>query len=141
MKKKGFTLIELLAVIVILSVVAIITVVVIGNVIEEAKIKKYYSEEKAMEHAAELYLVKNQNSLEKDVSTQEIGLQTLITAKNMKPVHDTGNGGVCDGKVLVEVNKQDKKNIKDMIEANIKKQRVMSQTAIRGGDKKKLPGK
>ena len=33
------------------------------------------------------------------------------------------------------------KNIKDMIEANIKKQRVMSQTAIRGGDKKKLPGK
>jgi hypothetical protein len=33
------------------------------------------------------------------------------------------------------------KNIKDMIEANIKKQRVMSQSAIRGGDKKKLPGK
>ena len=34
------------------------------------------------------------------------------------------------------------KNIKEMIEANIKKQqRVMSQTAIRGGDKKKVPGK
>ena len=33
------------------------------------------------------------------------------------------------------------KNIKEMIEANIKKQRVMSQTAIRGGDKNKVPGK
>jgi len=112
MKKKGFTLIELLAVIVILSIVAIITVVVIGNVIEEAKIKKYYSEEKAMEHAAELYLVKNQNSLENVVSTQEISLQQLITAKNMKPVHDTGNGGLCDGKVLVTVDDNNKKNIK-----------------------------
>ena len=112
MKKKGFTLIELLAVIVILSVVAIITIVVIGNVIEEAKIKKYYSEEKAMEHAAELYLVKNQKSLENGVSSQEISLQTLIDSKNMKVVHDTGNGKLCDGKVLVTVEDNNKKNIK-----------------------------
>ena len=111
MKKKGFTLIELLAVIVVLSVVAIITIVVIGNVIEEAKIKKYYSEEKAMEHAAELYLVKNQKSLENGVSSQEISLQTLIDSKNMKVVHDTGNGKLCDGKVLVTVGENSTKTI------------------------------
>ena len=107
-KKRGFTLIELLAVIVILSVIAIIAVSVIGDVIEQAKIKKYFSEEKAMESAAELYLVKNQNSLEDGVKTQTIDLRTLVDAKTIKAVHDSGNGGLCNGKVLVEVGENEK---------------------------------
>ena len=111
-KKKGFTLIELLAVIVILAVLAVITVVIIGNVIEDAKIKKYYSEEKAMERAAELYLLKNQNALGNGVESQVITLQQLMDAKTMKAVHDTGNGGLCDtaeSKVIVTSSTNPKK--------------------------------
>ncbi|MBQ9181641.1 MAG: hypothetical protein IJ134_03305, partial [Bacilli bacterium] len=103
---------ELLAVIVILAVLAVITVVIIGNVIEDAKIKKYYSEEKAMERAAELYLLKNQNALGNGVESQVITLQQLMDAKTMKAVHDTGNGGLCDtseSKVIVTSSTNPKK--------------------------------
>ena len=92
-KRRGFTLIELLAVIVILAVIALITIYIIGDVIEQAKIKKYYSEEKSMETAAGLYLVKNEGMLDRVIDSQEITLRTLVDSDVMKAVHDSGNGG------------------------------------------------
>lgn len=114
MKRKGFTLIELLAVIVILAIIAIITAFIIGNVLEQVKIKKYKAEEKAMEHAAELYLAKNQTLLGNDIESTSIGLADLVGYNYIKPVHDTGDGGVCYGtnnknsRVLINVGEDQK---------------------------------
>ena len=105
--KQGFTLVELLAVIIILSVITVITVFVVGSLIEQAKMKKYHSEEKAMERAATSYIVK-----EKIKDENNIGLKTLVDNNYMKAVHDSGDGGVCygtgkDSKVLVSYGEND----------------------------------
>ena len=96
--KRGFTLIELLAVIVILAVIAVITTLIVLKVIEDVKIGKYKIEEKSLEKAAELYYTSN-NLLK---FQKEISLNTLVENGFIKNIQDSGKGGYCEGKVILD---------------------------------------
>lgn len=95
--RKGFTLIELLAVIVILAIIALIAVPVILNIIESIKFGAYRVEENSLKKAAELYMAtNNMTKLE-----GELDLTLLVSSGFINEVSDTGNGGICEGKVIM----------------------------------------
>ena len=102
MKKKGFTLIELLAVIIILAIIALIAIPIVMNLIEKARIKKYISEENAMERAAKNYFVSD--IMDGNEGFDRIELADLVDNNYIKEIKDSGKKGKCEGHVIVDNN-------------------------------------
>ena len=103
MKNKGFTLVELLAVIVILALILAIAIPRITDLIENAKIQSYISNEEMMIRAAKNYTMLNEEELPNEIGeTKGIILEQLQTGDYISIIKDpTDKNEECNGYVLI----------------------------------------
>ena len=104
MKNKGFTLVELLAVIVILALILAIAIPRITDLIENAKIQSYISNEEMMIRATMNYIALNEKKIPNEIGTISIiTVEELQNSELISSINDVSDSSIeCDGYVFVK---------------------------------------